>query len=488
MADDALRIIHHLIGWNSTDNQDTTALELCDNMLAPEHFWAPSPGNFKLHPTSEGYVYNLCIEYWKRTKSRIPHVHLATILSESTVFDPPALIAIGAAARGSISNGSDVPDLIDSIIRRYKTSKLQELIFSAAADSDTMRKEPDKVRSILLDGLQDEVLVSDGLSGNVVEINSVKEIQARVDDYKSGNRSKRTELDIRTGFPYLDERVGGFRRGQVLLIVGQSKLGKSVFSASMALGSMLEGEENGKRTDILIANREMRSDWVSDRIEAFLMWRHNSMIERTPQFEQGFRRLIDRIREGTLTAKETSAYYESLKNFSAMKSRAYMVDPTEYSTLDDLDKLITKTKKVSDLSIVYLDAMNKQHMSGYRKLTNSNWEALMQMAEYVQDMALRHNVLIIGELQESKSFEHQRHVSGNEILAESKGIINSVSHLLRLWKVPGQNDLAEAQLLSSRFALAGFSVPLQFLPGDSWIREMDISTLSQIDALCSSGR
>lgn len=487
MADDALRLIHHLVSWVAED-ETTDALEACDSSLNEDHFHRASPGNFRLAPTPEGFVFSICMEHWRRTAKKIPHTHLATILSESKAFDPSVLIAVGAAARGSASNGSDIPDIIDSIVRKYKSAKLQELLFTAAADGDTLRHEPDKVRGLLLEGLQNETLTDCGVLGNVIEVNSVKEIQARVDDYRSGARSKRVELDIRTGFPLFDERIGGLRRGQVLIVCAQSKTGKSCFSTSMALNAMMSGEERDIQTNILIVNKEMRAAWVADRIEAHLMWNHRLMRDRTPQFEQGFRRLTDRIREGTLTAKEEIAYYESLKDFASMKSKVFMVDSTEYDSLDDVDRIITRIKKTSELSVVYLDAMSKQQLRGYRARTDGQWQALMQIAERVQDMALRHNVLIVIELQEGKGFEHQRHVSGNEILAESKGIINSVSHLLRLWKVPGDSNLAEMQLLSSRFALAGFSIPLMFLPGDMVLREMDMSTLSHIDAICSGNR
>jgi len=135
-----------------------------------------------------------------------------------------------------------------------------------------------------------------------------------------------------------------------------------------------------------------------------------------------------------------------------------------------------------------VDALNDQVLGGYKRFVEQKYQALTDMCGRLEAIARDHDLLVVAEVQEKTDMAERRKPRVGELLAEATHMVFPASHVIRIWRVPGDESIAEAQVIASRFANAGWSIPLIFCPGDMYVKEGDMSMLQRIDALCATRR
>jgi replicative DNA helicase len=77
-------------------------------------------------------------------------------------------------------------------------------------------------------------------------------------------REKGEDKGLLTGFPDLDNLTGGFKGGQLIVIAGRAKMGKSILCANLALSTLKQ------KLAVLFFSFEMRADELADRFISML--------------------------------------------------------------------------------------------------------------------------------------------------------------------------------------------------------------------------
>ena len=101
----------------------------------------------------------------------------------------------------------------------------------------------------------------------------------------------------------------------------------------------------------------------------------------------------------------------------------------------------------------------------------------------LEDIAVRHNVLIICEVQEKRECAEQRHVDAINLIAESSDFARAATHVVRLLKTPKLNYLTEAQMVCSRFTESGWSFPVYTALNDMYIKEAPMDEMDKINSM-----
>lgn len=471
------RLFHHLIAWK--EEQDTSALELCTQQgLRPESFFTPQPNGYALQPSADALIYRIIIEYFNDTGTRIPILELnqrlrtsgapTDILSESN--------SVVAAAAVSASNGSDIESIVEAIRKNYSSASLKATLTEVVSrERDLIDTEPEQVREKLINALQETVTADSSL---VTAINSPEAIQKRIDGY--GSRVSNANRGVLLGFRDFDREVGGLNSGELTLIAGQAKAGKSAFCLTAGLQIIDHAEQCETDCHVLFANREMQNDRQKERIEAWFIQKYWS--------REGDGKLTRRIRDGALDSDELMVYAAVMKEMAAMHNKIWMADPRSYETLDELEGIIARYKKQHPIKVVIVDALNDQALSRYGSFVSSQWQAMEQVTRRLERIASRHQIVVIAEAQEKTDVGEYRNVRLEELFADASQIRRPISYALRLWKVPEDPLLVEAQMVGSRFCQSGWSFPLVFNPGDMVIEDAPPGSREKIDALCEASR
>jgi len=479
--EEAYRLIHHLIEWTpsqSSSNVDDAALT-----LSPSDFF--DQDGFNLNPNGSSFIYDIASSYIRETGSRIPKAELDRQIqiigkTDPNLYGEANAVVAAAAMRGS--NGSDIPRIVEAIKNSSKSKRIYAALGKIAQSKEW--ENPDRAIRTLQETIEDIEQSGNNNSNTITAYNSAENIQHRLELYVDKAKNPDRYNGIKLGWSYFDNRTGGLRGGQTLFVVAGAKTGKSAFCAASIVNAMMIAEADGKRIDVVIANREMKTEWQEDRIEALMMWRHLLM-----QPKRGLSTdiaLSKRIADAKLTPEERVAYKDTLLELSKMKNRLWMIDPDGYKTLDDLCAIIKRMQRDGHpIGVLFIDAMNMQELGKYRKFTDNKVGEQSDLARAVEKMAFELGIPIIAEIQERRETLATRWVDAQDLAANSPAEMPRVAcYMLRLFDVPGDPRLIEAQVVAARFCESGWGFPLVFSPGDMIIEEAPMSALQRIDQLC----
>ena len=493
--EDSFRLLHHLIGWEGAQVEDTEGAALAVKRLREEHLRSRDETTGRMDPTGVSAIYAIAIEHYSRTGSLIPHRELNSLIrgvsQQDQALGAEANAAI-AAAHQAISNGSDVPSIIERIVVSFRRESLIGTLLGASR-SGIIRDDPDAALVKITSELQAIQANTHADEDLIVKLNSRQTAQARLDAYAERASNPKDHMGLQTGFAAFDRAVGGLDPGQTLLIVGQTKTGKSAFGAALACNSMLIEENAGRGCDVLIANREMQNEWQADRVEAFLMWKlngeRNEGVLPLPQpFITPEGGLSHRIRRAALSPTEWALYSQTVKDAAEkLNNKLWMVSPRAYATLDELHNIVASVKREAPLKLVFVDALNQQHLSRYNSGSHLDWAVQGDLLRRLETMAFELDVVMVVEVQEKTEMTQQRNVDLATLSAYSSDLVKAACHVLRLFRPQGDPLLVEAQMVGSRFAPSGWSFPLRFAPGDMYCVEGDQQDMQRIEGICAAG-
>lgn len=241
-------------------------------------------------------------------------VAITTLVASGQPVDLPCLLArleadgtldrVGGIA--GLSRFSDhapnvhrLPDYA-RVVRRYAISRLILDLTVEISQTIQRRPDPDLVRDHLARAMKALDEGAHGMGGGTLR-DQVDSAMARYAAQASG---KRRDL-VRTGFPRLDDEIGGFARGDWIVIGGVGGAGKTTFTEQMVMHQIVDGER------VLFVSLEMSASQTEDRM---------------------FQRLLGAparaIRGGRVPIRELEATAETIKRAAWSERLALRFPPT----------------------------------------------------------------------------------------------------------------------------------------------------------------
>ena len=491
--EEAHRLLHHLIDWSDSTNQrqpEQSVVERITSSINSRDLFRTDEGSFRLEQTGESVVFDLASAHFADSGQAIPRAELNTQLRGLSSGNPTLYAetnAAVAAAATAYSNGSDIPDLI-AAVQHSGASRILQTTLVGFAQSDQWQADPEAARQRLLEQLQAMGSRQGDKKDLVIAINSPEVIQARLDLYNTRMQNPETVRGIPLGWTMFDGQTGGLKGGQTMVVVADTKAGKSAFCVASATRALMLEEQAGRRCDVLVANKEMHNEWQQNRVEALMMWTHELMAPyagtKTPRGQMA---LTKRIEHAKLMPHERKAYAQTLVSMGGMQNRLWMVEPNAYSTIDELSSIVARIKRDNPVKLVFIDALGNQALSRYGNLVDSDVRAQGELMRSLERMAFELDVAVVVEAQERRDTTETRHAAAHDLVARSPSEISQTTcYMLRLFKVPNDPTLVEAQMVAARFCADGWSFPLILDPGDMHVEEAPMSELRRIDAICQS--
>jgi replicative DNA helicase len=146
---------------------------------------------------------------------------------------------------------------------------------------------------------------------------------------------------ITTGFRDLDERTGGFQRGEFVVLAGRPGMGKSALAITMARLMAQAGH------NILLNSLEMDSNSVADRAMTDIAWQERDRIEYSG------------LRSGKVTPAQQQRLTDAARAFTNLPIR---VDPQSGLKLSQIAARARKHKQSLERQGKTLDALIVDHM------------------------------------------------------------------------------------------------------------------------------
>lgn len=192
--------------------------------------------------------------------------------------------------------------------------------------------------------------------------------------FRERTQSSGKLVGLPTGFDAIDERWGGMRGGQMIVIAGRPKRGKSTLAANIA-------QFVAMNNPVLIFNMEMSSIEVADRAVSY----------------QG-RIDIGKIRNGTLSEDD---YTELPHVWQTVKGSRLYVDDTPSQTIDAIrlaSKVFVKRHGQTLIVIDYLQLIRGKQDQG-------SYERVSEISRGIKLLAKETNCPVIAVVQMNRSIE-----------------------------------------------------------------------------------
>jgi replicative DNA helicase len=146
---------------------------------------------------------------------------------------------------------------------------------------------------------------------------------------------------ITTGFRELDDRTGGFQRGEFVVLAGRPGMGKSALAITMARLMAQAGYH------VLLNSLEMDSYSVADRAMTDIAWQERDVIE------------YSRLRAGNVTLAQQQRLTEAARTFSTLPLK---IDPQSGLNVSQIAARARKHKQSLERQSKTLDVLVVDHM------------------------------------------------------------------------------------------------------------------------------
>lgn len=190
-----------------------------------------------------------------------------------------------------------------------------------------------------------------------------KQVLEEHDKYQQFDR----EAFVPLGFPYFDDICGGARKGDMIVVAGETGVGKSNLMLFMAK-QMYEAYDKS----ILMVSTEMPAQQVARRILAMQSGVNSN------QLKLGQLSYFGRERIANIVAQNTEISNKFFK----------VIDGGIYSTVEDLPIMVADYRP----SIVCIDGAYLLKTKGRQ---NATWERVMAVMETIKQIALKYNVAVV---------------------------------------------------------------------------------------------
>lgn len=292
-----------------------------------------------------------------------------------------SLTGSGAALFGFRDFASQIADLA---ARRRLTGTLGRIIEDASVTSEdgyrSLAEIVDEADAAIVAAVERRETITHDTIGQ-----SIDRAIARMEEIRANAGS----VGARTGIDELDELLGGFEPGQVVIVAGRPGMGKTAVACSAALGLARNGHGVG------IFSLEMRSEELGMRMVADLCcWRRGQWIP------------FDVIRDGTATEEEFGLMRRAREHVAK-----WPLDVIDFpsATVARLAISIRRTKRKmaargQKLEVAIVDYLQLLHPD---TPTKSAYEAVSQISRALKAMAKELGVTIVALAQLSRAVEQR---------------------------------------------------------------------------------
>lgn len=179
-------------------------------------------------------------DIYKKTVARITKDHLASPITMKTEMENHAgLKELGGPAylvrlAGVSTTASAVREIALAVIDDFRRRSLLELLDGAIEGINAGEPIVD-----VEGGIEARLAVSVEMSEKRPIVSLGETVLSTLEEVSNAYRND--ETGISTGIPELDEKVGGFRGGDFILIGGRPAMGKTALALSMLLGAARKG-------------------------------------------------------------------------------------------------------------------------------------------------------------------------------------------------------------------------------------------------------
>ena len=186
-------------------------------------------------------------------------------------------------------------------------------------------------------------------------------------------------IDIDTGFKKLNERTGGFSKGELIVVASRPSIGKSSFVLEIAKKA-IERDES-----ILFFSFEMKAEQ--------LMLRLLSSKASIP---------LKLLEIGALTDEEWNLLSDTSNEISGKK---LFIDDSAYADIDYIRNKVRAFKsKYPELNMIILDSLN---LMSYVKVRENRYEGTSEIAKALKQLAREVDLPIIVTSQLNRNLENR---------------------------------------------------------------------------------
>jgi len=186
-------------------------------------------------------------------------------------------------------------------------------------------------------------------------------------------------IDIDTGFKKLNERTGGFSKGELIVVASRPSIGKSSFVLEIAKKA-IERDES-----ILFFSFEMKAEQ--------LMLRLLSSKTSIP---------LKLLEIGALTDEEWNLLSDTSNEISGKK---LFIDDSAYADIDYIRNKVRAFKsKYPELNMIILDSLN---LMSYVKVRENRYEGTSEIAKALKQLAREVDLPIIVTSQLNRNLENR---------------------------------------------------------------------------------
>jgi archaellum biogenesis ATPase FlaH len=312
-----------------------------------------------------------------------------------------------------------------------------------ACSPQTLTDVPDSLDATIK-GLQD---VRDRLRTNGQHpVVNLKEIaQAHLAEMLAKRRNPDLARGIGSGFPTFDQRRGGLYKGQLGLLAGRQKSGKSMTALRMGISAWTQGHAP------LIICHEMLTDLQVRRFAAICLAEKHALSHGRWDPD-----LMGQLRRARLDDEQWKEYEEFWHAVRDYHTPLLISDPRAVRSTGDIERLVKQHTQEHGVEVVVVD-------SGQSQTPAEKWsddrDKQKAVVEHLDRIAQDCEVAMVCDLQTTRDKGLEKS-SGPECIAEADTWGRTCFWVLRIW--PTGPSTADLQVLIDRDGPCGYSIPLVF--------------------------
>ena len=450
----AHKAVYYAIDWTGEDDP-TPLRDLLANGLKPDWLrdFDQSSGTFR--PSVAQSIFQIAADHLKQTGALIDKDTFSRrfltgnleSLARASGKEQDAVVAdvkvLAGKSRQLTGNGSDVESLVAEIRDVYSKRQVHALLIYGA--DHVGKSKPGELLGKLAEGVRD--IQTAGADRESVVLRARDVVADRWESYQrkvAGAFNPAAREEIPTGFSGMDEKVKGLTPGEVVLVTGGTHLGKTLFRERLMQNCWSAGY------GVIEVLAEFFAETSQFRLDAMSL---------SDKYGKGNGKLLKEAFEwGRMNPKQEEQYHEILAAYERNSGEYFWVQPTAYETLDDLEPIIAEKVSTYNISVVGIDDLHNLRLKGAR---GDDHLAQLDIYQWCKDIALRHKVVVVAEVQEDKSMERTRLVSPGEVIKYSQKLAQKADVVLRLYCPGGRGTpYFEVQVLKHRSKESGYSFGL----------------------------
>jgi replicative DNA helicase len=350
-----------------------------------------------------------------------------------------ARVAMRAAWDDKSANGNDVELLVGGLQEAHEGYEVFGLLGDAAKKVGQM-----KPRALLTQIVERAHRIQqENIVGRAPVASMRSSAEQRIERYEHLLAHPDQAMGMATGFNEFDRRTGGIYTGEVMLLTGITKGGKSLIRDKILSNIWLSGKS------VVTILSEFHAETAMTRVETMLL-ASQGVDPDDPGVE-----LSQAIKRGGLGDLSKEKYYSMLRGFGDMPGDFLFVEPGSYRQLTDLEGVLTQLKSRHNIGAIALDDLHNATLAGAR----DERDDLAQGAifNWVKMMAMRLDVAAIAEVQEDKATAGREHVKWSDSVKYSAKLTQRADVGVRLFTGTANPMYPAFQCLAHRNAPDGFS-------------------------------